>query len=177
MIIKVNCTREHLKKAMYCSLIPDKFFHRVEKTSYLDFVETESNCWIAVALHDIFPFCDVSDCVSNATRQHLIEFPDKRLWTLVLPDIAQRMIAKFDSYASKKVVEYTIDGDVVKIPRNLTLEEKEDSAKNRMTELEPFSFDIEIDSYSLDLILEYNDFNLKEIKEIIEKAPHLEIVK
>lgn len=171
MKIIVNCTKEHLKKAKYCQLVLSKHFHAKEDKKIVDyFTDTSNNCWIAVALHDIFPYCDVGD--TEITNSHRIEstwFPDVIYWQIDLPEIAQEKIKEFDAIANRfDKVKHSL---VI-----LTEEEKEERAEMRMAELKPFSFEIFISEHCLPYILDYNKFNIEQVKKIIEEAPHLELV-
>ena len=179
MKLTIKCTREHLERAMFCGT-PDlsKLFHQEEA-----FQDTTSNCWIALACHDIFPYCSVSnDEITNSQRvqEHTnqvwneegtekwtigdstnpLGFTDEFIWRIDLPQIAQDEIRKFD-----KCLERNNSGSILSL--EITLDKR--------MRLEPFEFEVDISPNALNLILLYNDFNLQSFKSIIEKAPHLEL--
>ena len=175
MKLTIKCTKEHLKKALYCGT------SLVERLPNKDFsTNVGSNCWIAVACHDVFPFCDVSeDYISNEGRieTHFdgkgcpklnpFEFRDEMTWKIELPFKAIDMIKAFDSAIRQPSVALE-QGES-------TIEFEERKAQTRL-QLKPFEFEVVIPKESLNLILKYNDFNLDSFKKIINKTSHLQYV-
>lgn len=129
--IKVNCTKEHLEKAKYCTTK----------------MNVSQNCWIAVALHDIFPECNVrSSYIDNMSS--LLEGKTNKLhWKIKLPKIAQYNIILFDMCK--------------------TIEERE--------KLEPFSFEIEFDQNTFETILKCNGFSHQQFKDKVSSTKHLQL--
>jgi hypothetical protein len=157
MKIKVNCTKEHLEKAKYCGIPTENSTWNVGKHAGIP-----NNCWIAVALHDLFPYCSVrwgksrkdiwknSMSVCNHTRVET--FLDTKYWEVKLPKIAVSNIKLFDDCTNVKFIEERI--------------------KAREA-LEPFSFEIDIPEDILNIILEENEYTLKNVQDILDNSDHL----
>lgn len=83
--INVQCTKEHLEKAKYCSL------------SGVWNDEVGSSCWVAVAVRDIFPTCWVSTKrITDVIPYSFIGGESPLLWEINLPLEAITNINKFD---------------------------------------------------------------------------------
>lgn len=132
--LTIHCTKEHLKKASKCNSLA---------------AGVSENCWIAVAVREIFPGCNVGrTCIVNESR--VFNEIDIRAWSIELPEIATKNIDKFDA--------------------------TNPSSKERMT-LEPFSFTVDIPQETLDIIMQCNGLkSMAEMNEIIFRTPHLELV-
>jgi hypothetical protein len=134
----VHCTKEHLEIAKYCQIDKSKHFHISSDSPNV-------NCWIAVALHDIFPMCSVDfNYVSNSIRK--IKRVDKEYWQIDLPGIATENIGLFDSAR--------------------TIEKR--------MKLEPFSFEIEFSQETFEAILRCNGFKCQQdFFAVCKKVEHL----
>ena len=78
--IRIDCTKEHLEKAKYCELLQRANFEKFNK-------DPLSNCWVALACSDIFPYCIVNG---------LKIVSKNRTWEIRLPSYVSDEIANFD---------------------------------------------------------------------------------
>lgn len=142
--LTIHCTQEHLEKAKWCGIDESKQLHT--EGALIDRVT--NNCWIAVAVQDIFPLSDTTPCrITNNYR--IIQDMDTICWSIELPETAKEEIVKFDDCRS---------------------------IEKRM-ELEPFSFTVDIPQETLDIIMQCNGLrNMQELNEIVFRTPHLELV-
>lgn len=147
MKIKIDCTKEHLEAARFCD---------TSKIIMIDGklfeVGLAQSCWIAVACQDIFPYCDVNilqdiPYISNDFRYSYRIYDDKYNWAIELPEFVTHLISIFDN-----------------------------SSFEGRKELNPFSFEIDIDNETLDKILDCNGFNLDNLLEVIKNTEHLSLV-
>lgn len=131
--LTIHCTKQHLRQAMKCNSLA---------------AGVSENCWVAVAVQEIFPKCNVGrSCIVNESRVY--NEIDKISWRIELPEIATENIRKFDAT-------------------------KPNSKERRA--LEPFSFTVYIPQNTLDIIMQCNGFRcMGEFVDAVFHTPHLEL--
>ena len=136
MKIEINCSQELLEKSKYCGTL-------------LGSCEISGNCWIALAVQEVFPNSTVgSSCVSLWFKK----LPDKIRLYLDLPQLAQNQIRNFDacSFGSSN---------------------PEVAAVKRLKNLQPFTFEIELTEEQVGVLLE--NISLPDLTECFAKSRHL----
>lgn len=145
--IKIDCTREQLESAKYCGM------NSLGINTAIQHIHKQQS---KINLN-IVTNCWIAVAVREILPGALVYNEEIKSgnvkgciygWYIPLPPSAQEQIIRFDHCT--------------------TLEER--------SKLEPFSFEIEIDSETLDKILEENCFDLKELESIIKRSGHLEII-
>lgn len=148
-LLTIHCTKEHLDKALLCGTPTDSG-------------PVAQNCWIALAVQDIFPMATVgTTSISNTLRCYALK--DHEGWSIELPEEAKAAIVDFD----RPLIGWNSKHD--------SLEELERRLQDRRA-LQPFSFTVSIPQETLGIIMCCNGLkSMQEVKNIVSKTPHLEL--
>lgn len=140
MKIRIECTREHLEKSKFCATIKRKG-------------SVESNCWIAVAVADVFPGATVGSEIIEIYGNMETGFI-----SIQLPEIAREQIIAFDSLSMRDFFK------------------AEETARERLEKLKPFSFEVTLTDDQIKVINEVYGYSIKELEEIIEKTENFNLI-
>ena len=141
MKVEINCSQELLEQSKYCG---------TDKQQSQGCDEIPSNCWIALAVREVFPHSIVGD------KRISLTFMKKNqcqiFLSLTMPESVQKIIKVFD-HCDK------------------AYQKAEVTAENRLTTLKPFTFQIELTIEQEKVLLE--NISLPDLTECFSKSKHL----